>query len=123
MAYAQAASEIGTERERFPLGDPDEVQLGKLAKRMLAMPPKKREESKLGKPRNPSQKRNELAKPREGKLAKKAPLNLNGARIGKIVADFILAAYPRIAPGAAAILTSPSPPSRRVPRSGLSDAE
>jgi hypothetical protein len=31
--------------------DPDEVQLGKLAKRMLAMPPKKREDSKLGKPR------------------------------------------------------------------------
>jgi hypothetical protein len=39
--------------------DPDEVQLGKLAKKMLAMPPKKREESKLGKPRNPSQKQKE----------------------------------------------------------------
>jgi hypothetical protein len=39
--------------------DPDELQLGKLAKRMLAMPPKKREDSKLGKPRNPSQKHKE----------------------------------------------------------------
>jgi hypothetical protein len=29
--------------------DPDEVQLGKLAKRMLDMPPKRREDSKLGK--------------------------------------------------------------------------
>jgi len=39
--------------------DPDELQLGKLAKKMLAMPPKKRQESKLGKPRNPSQKQKE----------------------------------------------------------------
>jgi hypothetical protein len=31
--------------------DPDEVQLGKLAKKMLAMPPNKRKDSKLGKPR------------------------------------------------------------------------
>jgi hypothetical protein len=31
--------------------DPEEVQLGKLAKKMLAMPPKKRKDSKLGKPR------------------------------------------------------------------------
>jgi hypothetical protein len=31
--------------------DPDEVQLSKLAKKMLAMPPKKRADSKLGKPR------------------------------------------------------------------------
>jgi hypothetical protein len=38
------------------MADPDELQLDKLAKRVLAMPPKKREESKLGKPRNPSQK-------------------------------------------------------------------
>jgi hypothetical protein len=29
--------------------DPDEAQLSKLAKRMLAMPPKKREESKVRK--------------------------------------------------------------------------
>jgi hypothetical protein len=41
------------------MSDPDEVQLGKLAKRMLSMPPKKREDSKLGKPRNPSQKQKE----------------------------------------------------------------
>jgi hypothetical protein len=41
------------------MADPDEVQLSKLAKKMLAMPPKKREESKLGKPRNPSQKQKE----------------------------------------------------------------
>jgi hypothetical protein len=33
------------------MNDPDEVQLGKLAKRMLAMPPKKRENSKFGNPR------------------------------------------------------------------------
>ena len=41
------------------MNDPEEVQLGKLAKRVLAMPPKKREDSKLGKPRNPSQKHKE----------------------------------------------------------------
>ena len=39
--------------------DPDELQLGKLAKKMLAMPPKKREDSKFGKPRIPSQKHKE----------------------------------------------------------------
>jgi hypothetical protein len=33
------------------MADPDEVQLSKLAKKMLAMPHKKREDSKLGKPR------------------------------------------------------------------------
>src|ERR1700730_3955885 len=43
------------------MADPDEVQLDKLAKKMLAMPPKKREDSKLGKPRNPSQKQKERA--------------------------------------------------------------
>src|ERR1700732_1319158 len=43
----------------FSMTDADEVQLGKLAKRMLAMPPKKREDSKLGKPRNPFQKQKE----------------------------------------------------------------
>jgi len=31
--------------------DHDEVQLSKLAKRMLAMPSKKRDESKIGKPK------------------------------------------------------------------------
>jgi hypothetical protein len=41
------------------MADPDEVQLSKLAKKMLAMPPKKREDSKLGKPGNPSQKHKE----------------------------------------------------------------
>jgi hypothetical protein len=33
------------------MADPDEAQLAKLAKRVLAMPPKKREDSKLGKSR------------------------------------------------------------------------
>jgi hypothetical protein len=36
--------------------DPEEIKLSKLARRVLAMPPKKREDSKLGKPRNTSQK-------------------------------------------------------------------
>jgi hypothetical protein len=38
------------------MADPDEVQLGKLAKKILAMPPKNREDSKLGKPRAPKRK-------------------------------------------------------------------
>jgi hypothetical protein len=46
------------------MNDPDEVQLGKLAKRMLAMPPKKRKDSKLGKPR---------AKPNAPKVQTKKP--------------------------------------------------
>jgi len=31
--------------------DPDELQVRKLAKKMLSTPPKKREDSQLGKPR------------------------------------------------------------------------
>jgi hypothetical protein len=34
--------------------DPHEVQLSKLAKRVLSMPPKKREESKIGKRKSAS---------------------------------------------------------------------
>jgi len=40
-------------------GSDDEKRLSELAKRVLAMPPKKREDSKLGKPRNPLQKHKE----------------------------------------------------------------
>jgi hypothetical protein len=101
----------------------DERRLSDLAKRMLAMPPKKREDSKLGKPRNPSQKQKERAKPSDGKLTKKAPPNLDGVRIGKIAGEFILAAHPRIAPRAAPTLTSPSRHTRRVPGSVPLDAE
>ena len=47
--------------------DPDEVQLSKLAKRVLSMPPKQRENSKLGK-RTVSAKR----RPRSERGGKKA---------------------------------------------------
>jgi hypothetical protein len=39
--------------------DPNEIKRSKLAKRMLAMPPKPHEDSKLEKPRKPSQKQKE----------------------------------------------------------------
>ena len=48
--------------------DSDEVELSKLAKKMLVMPPKKRADLKLGKPRNPTHKQKEP----EGEAAGKA---------------------------------------------------
>jgi hypothetical protein len=48
----------------------DEKKLSELAKRVLAMPPKKREDSKLGKLRNPSQKQQKERPASKGRVRK-----------------------------------------------------
>jgi hypothetical protein len=92
-----------------PTRDPE---FQKVIRHFVTTPPKPHSEMKLGKRK---------AKPRtKANWPKKA---LDGARIGKIVGDFIRAAYPRIMLGAAPTSSSPSLRSRRASGSVPLDSE
>ena len=76
---------LGTLSWQNPRSQKLTSQRGGIAERLLSMPPKPHKEMKLGK-----------RKPKSGAKAdwpKKAPLQLDAMRIGKIVSGLILAAY------------------------------
>jgi hypothetical protein len=112
-----------------PTKDPE---FQKVIRHFVTTPPKPHSEMKIGKRKAKAEYSVDAAvksgpkhkaKPSKLNLPKKSPLNLDGARIGKIVADFILAAYPRTAPRAAPTSSSPSLHSCRAPGSVPLDAE